>query len=149
MEKAAEMFEKAARGRGDVAYGKTTHVESLVNMMKVAVQKGDNAQCIKIGKTVISFGDDVIKQRPKSIFLTECYNCLARVYEAMGDNAKVRDALTNIKWELLRLENLYTCDCNEGQVGKIRQQLATIEFKLKAMTHTFDEVTNQKTVLSD
>ncbi|KAH3739805.1 hypothetical protein DPMN_046495 [Dreissena polymorpha] len=130
MDKAAEMFEKAARGREGVSPGKTAHVESLVNVMKVAVKKGDNAKCIKTGKIVLSFSDDVIKQRPKSQFLTECYDCLAKVYEAMGDVAKVRDMLTKIKTELLRLEYLYTCDCNEGQVGKIRQKLADIECKL-------------------
>ncbi|KAH3739803.1 uncharacterized protein LOC127850178 isoform X2 [Dreissena polymorpha] len=144
MDKAAEMFEKAAQGREGVASGKTAHVESLVNVMKVAVKKGDNAKCIKTGKTVLSFSDDVIKQRPKSHFLTECYDCLAKVYEAMGDDAKVRDTLTKIKTELLRLEYMYTCDCNEGQVGKIRQQLADIESKL--MTKTHDEVTQTETV---
>ncbi|XP_052250016.1 uncharacterized protein LOC127857584 [Dreissena polymorpha] len=146
MDKAGEMFEKAARGREDVASGKTDHVESLVHLMKVAVKKGDNAKCIKTGKTVLSFSDDVIKQRPKSHFLTECYDCLAKVYNTMGDDEKVRDTLTKIKTELLRLEYLYTRDCNEGQAVKIRQQLADIECKLKAMSHTLDEVTNLKTV---
>ncbi|KAH3777909.1 hypothetical protein DPMN_179358 [Dreissena polymorpha] len=65
----------------------------------------------------------------------------------MGDHAKVRDTFTKIKTELLRLEYLYSCDCNEGMVVKIRQQLADIEVKLKAMPHTNDEVTNTKAVI--
>ncbi|KAH3777912.1 hypothetical protein DPMN_179361 [Dreissena polymorpha] len=67
----------------------------------------------------------------------------------MGDDEKVRDTLTKIKTELLRQEYLYTCDCNEGQVVKIRQQLAEIECKLRAMSHSNDEVTHINTVPSD
>ncbi|KAH3706063.1 hypothetical protein DPMN_065442 [Dreissena polymorpha] len=96
---------------------------------------------LKRRKTVLSFSD-VIKQRPKSYLWTECYECLAEVYDAVGDDAKVRDKFTKIKTELLRLEYLYTCDCNEPQAGKIRQQLADIECKLKALPHSNDEVTN-------
>ncbi|KAH3739806.1 uncharacterized protein LOC127850184 [Dreissena polymorpha] len=147
MDKAAEMFENAVRGRDKVASGKTTHVESLVHMMKVAVKKGDTFKCIKTGKTVLSFRNDLIKQRPKSRFLTECFDCLAKVYEIMGDDVKVRDTLRKIKIELLRLEYLYTCDCNEDMVSEIRQQLEDIECRLKALPHTNDDVTNTNTVI--
>ncbi|KAH3739790.1 hypothetical protein DPMN_046480 [Dreissena polymorpha] len=91
IDKADELFMKAVRGREEVSYGKNTHVESLINVMKVAVKKGDNYRCIKTGKTVLSFIDDVIKQSPKSHLLTACYYCLASVYKAMGDDANVRD----------------------------------------------------------
>ena len=70
---------------------RTWRLENLVHLMKVAVEKEDTSQCIKTGKIVLSYSDDLIKQRPQNNFLTECYNCLAKVYEAMGDHAKVRD----------------------------------------------------------
>ena len=48
MDKAAELFEKAALGREKVAYGSTAHVESLVNVMKVAVKKGTMINVLKL-----------------------------------------------------------------------------------------------------
>ncbi|KAH3706357.1 hypothetical protein DPMN_065743 [Dreissena polymorpha] len=75
------MFDKAAQEREAMAKGGTLHVEILVYVIKVAVKMGDYQKCIQVGKQKLSFSDDVLQQRPKTLVICDWYECLAQAYE--------------------------------------------------------------------
>ena len=97
LDKAADMFDKAAQERGTMTYGGTPHVESLVNVIKVAAKKGDYRKCIHIGKQVLLFSDNVLKQRPQTIVISDCYECLANAYEKNRQSIQGKSSVGKFK----------------------------------------------------
>ncbi|KAH3692891.1 hypothetical protein DPMN_193227 [Dreissena polymorpha] len=138
LDKAADMFDKAAQERGTMTYGGTPHVESLVDVIKVAAKKGDYRKCIQIGKQVLLFSDNVLKQRPQTIVISDCYECLANAYEKTGNLSKAKVTLESLKLELTRLGSLHDCDSNNYQLLEIQKRLKYIEHTLQSDTFTND-----------
>lgn len=64
LDKAEEMFTKALEVRAETATGHYTHVQSLVHLMEVALEKGQYRKCIELGKSVETFRNDMITKRP-------------------------------------------------------------------------------------
>ncbi|XP_052239324.1 uncharacterized protein LOC127850378 isoform X3 [Dreissena polymorpha] len=119
LDKAEEMFTKALEVRAETATGQYTHVQSLVHLMEVALEKGQYRKCIELGNSVETFRNDMITKRPRLPQLQECYGYRKRAYEYLDDSDGANQALENKLLELSRLYDVYRGDRNQTKAKEI------------------------------
>lgn len=132
LKEAEEMFQKAVDIREDIS-DNLPYLESLVHLAEVNKQRGQYDQSLRLAKKALRLKEKATTAMPQNSFVAECYQCLADVYNRTNDTGKYKETLEKIEAELLRLERVFLCQCNEISLQKVRSQLNDIKDKLDNM----------------
>lgn len=129
LKEAEEMFQTATDIRETIAEN-VPYFESLVHLADVNKRKGKFDKCLQIASKALKLKSKATEAMPQNTFVAECLECLADVYNRTGEVEKYKTTLEKIENELLRLEQVYLCQCNEKALDKIRNQIQDIKDKL-------------------
>ncbi|XP_053396222.1 kinesin light chain 4-like [Mercenaria mercenaria] len=126
---AEEMFQKAVDVREEIAEN-MPYLESLVHLADANRRSGNFERSLSIAKKGLKLKTKATASMPLNTLIAECLACIADVYGRTNNIEKHRETLEKIESELLRLEQVYLCQCNEKGLEKIRNQLKDVKDKL-------------------
>ncbi|XP_053396220.1 uncharacterized protein LOC123550883 [Mercenaria mercenaria] len=126
---AEEMLQKAVDIREEIAEN-MLYLESLVHLADANRRSGNFERSISIAKQGLKLKTKATASMPQNTFVAECLVCIADVYDRTNNIERHRETLEKIESELLRLEQVYLCQCNEKGYEKIRTQLKDVKDKL-------------------
>jgi tetratricopeptide (TPR) repeat protein len=129
LKEAEEMFQVAVDIRETIAEN-MPYVESLVHLADVNKRKGNYEKSLELAKCALKLTSKATLAMPQNPFIAECLECVADVYNRKGYVEKYRVTLEKIETELLRLEQVFLCQCNDRALEKIRNQIQDIKAKL-------------------
>lgn len=127
---AEELFVKAVDIRGEISPDNIKYMESLVHLADINKRQGHLKTSIKIATKALTLKDKATSSMPHNTIVAECLECIADVYNMTDDLERYKETQEKIESELLRLEQVFLCQCNEKSLQRIRDQLTDIKIKL-------------------
>lgn len=119
--KAAEAFDQTVEITRLVEQSSYIFMKRLVNLAEMLEKCGRYRPCLKVANEAIALKNETAKALPHNFIAIECLECMARVYNLLGERKKYVKSLFKMETECFRLERVCTDQYNERELDRLCQ----------------------------
>ena len=130
LEDSHRAFAESVRLSEDSLPNNFLFMKRLASLGKVQERVGQFTESMKTLKRALSLKEDSIKQLAHNEIVTECLECLMRIYRHFGDSSKYKKTLFELEAECFRLESV----CLQ------KENLKRLDFVYKTMDNVHERM---------
>ncbi|KAL4232475.1 hypothetical protein ACF0H5_007167 [Mactra antiquata] len=124
-------FEKTAELSQEISLHGFLFMRRLVSLAKVLERLSEYPDCLWITKEALKLKDETIKHLPHNDIVTDCLQCMSRVYRAIDDRLNYVQSLYDIEAECLRRERVCYGTNVDTKLQEINKVLEDVRQKME------------------
>ena len=133
LKEASEAYSKTVKITRQVEQRSYIYMKRLVNLAEVLEGRRKFASALNLAEEALALKDEVIKSLPHNFIVTECLQCMSRIYHLRGLHDNYVETLYAIDKECVRLVEVCSQLNNQQKLDQINKTIQDLQLKFRNM----------------